>query len=93
MTSQETQAIKQSMNDGYFLKGSKQPKESEINACLSFFSQMDFIRDTKEPETTNNFEKALVGVFYAVMDRYYLISGFDSDKGTPIFIINNIEKH
>jgi len=93
LTEQESQAIKQSMSDGYYQVHGKHPKESEINACLCFFSQMDFIRDTKEPETTNNFEKALVGVFYAVMDRYYLISGFDSDKGTPIFIINNIEKH
>jgi len=91
MTEQETQAIKQSMLDGYFQKGGKQPRESEINTCLRFFEQVDIIRETKEPETVDTREESLIGIFYAVMDRDVLISGFDTELGQPRFIKNNIK--
>jgi len=90
MTDSEIQGIRQSVEDGFFERHGKQPRESEINACLRFFEQVDIIKATKEPETCNNLEKALIGTFYAVMDRFYLISGFDIDKNEPKFIKNDI---
>jgi len=90
MTFEEIESIKQSIEDGYFQKGGKHPRESEINACLRFFEQVDIIRETKEPETVDSREEALIGVFYAVMDRDILVSGFDVEQGSPRFIKNTI---
>jgi len=88
---QESEAIKQSMLDGYFQKNHTQPRESEINTCLRFFEEVAIIKATKTPETVDSREESLIGIFYAVMDRDVLISGFDTELGQPRFIENNIK--
>jgi len=91
MTESEIQSIRQSMEDGFFQNDGKHPKESEINACLRFFSQVDVIRDNKEPEDINKLEELLIGIFYSVIKRKVLISGFDAEQGLPRFIWNTIK--
>ncbi len=91
MSTNEIRAIKQSMSDGYYQGYGKHPRESEIEVCLRFFEQVDIVR-TKEPENINHLEMQLLGVFYAVMDRQLLISGYDIEQG-PQFVTNEIVKH
>jgi len=92
MTDSEIQGIRQSVEDGYFERHGEQPRESEINACLRFFKQVDIIKATKNPEDVNQSEEFVIGIFNRVMDRDVLISGFDSEKGEPKFIKNDICK-
>jgi len=91
MTEQEKAAIKQSMSDGYFIKGGKQPRVSEIRACLRFFEEAAVIRNSKEPDSVDVRELALIMMFHTVIDRDVLISGFDTEKGEPMFIKNGIK--
>jgi len=91
MTDQEKQAIKQSMLDGYFQGHAKQPKESEINACLRFFEEAAVIRNSKEPDFVDVRELALIMMFHTVIGRDVLVSGWDSEKGEPMFIKNGIK--
>jgi len=91
LTEQEKESIRQSMEDGYFMRYAKQPKPSEINACLRFFEGVDVIRNTKEPETVDLREKGLITMFYMVINRDVLISDWDSEKQQPVFIKNDIQ--
>jgi len=78
MTEQESQAIKQSMSDGYFHKNHTQPRESEVRACIDFFEAMGA-------------DEIAINLLSMVVDRDVLISGFDMDKREPKFIRNNIK--
>ncbi len=88
----EIKTIEQSMSDAYFLKGKNgKPKESELKACLRFFEEIAIMMETKDPGTVDAREKALVGIWYAVMDRNVLISNFNLDTNEPSFIKNTIQ--
>jgi len=91
MTETEKAAIRQSMESGYFLKDGKHPRESEIRACLRFFEQVDIIKNTKEPGTVDGREKALIVMFYMVINRDVLISDWDAEKQQPVFVKNEIK--
>jgi hypothetical protein len=91
MTNQEMEAIKQSMILGYAQAGARQPSESEIEACFRFFSEVDFIRETRDPQAATLREKLVMGVFYRVIDKDFLIVNFDLEKGEPSLCLNNIK--
>jgi len=80
MTEQEVKSIKQSMSDGYFQKDGKQPKESEVRACIEFF----------EAKGT---DKIAIVLLNMVVDRDILIGSFDMARRQPTFIVNDIKTH
>jgi len=90
MREQESQAIRQSMSDGYFQEYGKRPRESEINACIKFFEEVAIIKATKTPETVDEREEELIVVYYMVMNRKILISNFNLETNKPSFIKNTI---
>jgi len=91
MTEQEKQGIRRNMEDGFFQGHAKQPKESEVKACIEFFEEAAVIRNSKEPDSVDVRELALIMMFHTVIDRDILISGFDTEKGEPMFIKNGIK--
>jgi len=59
MTEQEKQGIRRNMEDGFFQGHAKQPKESEAAV----------IRNSKEPDSVDVRELALIMMFHTVIDR------------------------
>ncbi len=72
-----SEAIKQSMEDGFWQGYGSQPKESEIKACIEFFE-------------AKGIDEIAINLLNMVVDRDVLISGFDMDKREPKFILNEI---
>ena len=74
-----SEAIKQSMEDGFFQGYGTEPKESEIEACIEFFESLPRIN-----------ESLIEDLFHCVISRELLISSFDFDTKLPEFVLNNI---
>jgi len=88
----EGKTIENNMIDGYFIRNRGKPKESEIKACLKFFEEIKIMMETKDAAATvDTREKALVGIWFAVIDRNVLISNFNLDTNEPSFIKNTIQ--
>ena len=76
-----TEAIKQSMSDGYFQGYGTEPNESEIEACIEFFESLR--------RGINHVH--INALFHCVISRELLISSFDFDTKVSGFILNEIK--
>jgi len=77
-----SEAIKQSMSDGYFQGYGTQPKESEIEACIAFFESIRGIN-----------EEHIKSLFHCVISKELLISSFNMNTKYPEFVLNEITSH
>ncbi len=76
-----SEAIKQSMEDGFFQGYGTEPNEREIEACIEFFESLR--------RGINHVH--INALFHCVISRELLISSFDMNTKYPEFILNEIK--
>lgn len=80
MTSQEIEAVKQSVSDGFWSKNGSKPSDREVRLCVKFFLDMKT-------------DDIAVNLLEMILTREVLISGWDTERKEPRFINNKIKTH